>query len=75
MKTTAKTKYFHEDQQGNQPSVHIEQPFGWWHRLVGYYRYWRLLHRSRKSLMSLNDAQLRDIGLSRHDLPYRDRRK
>lgn len=48
---------------------------GWWRRLYVQYQNWRLRSHSRRSLMSLNDTQLRDIGLSRSDLPYRDKRK
>ncbi|WP_410012912.1 DUF1127 domain-containing protein [Sodalis sp. C49] len=47
---------------------------GWWRRLYGRYQQWRRHSRSRKALRSLNDAQLRDIGLTRDDLPYKDER-
>jgi len=52
-----------------------EAKAGWWWRLNVRYKNWRLRHRARRSLRSFNDAQLRDIGLSRNDLPYRDERK
>ncbi|XBS69338.1 DUF1127 domain-containing protein [Acerihabitans sp. KWT182] len=47
----------------------------WWAALFVWFRTWRARRRDRRTLMSLNDRQLRDIGLNRHDLPYRDEQK
>ncbi len=44
----------------------------WWGGLYHRFNNWRALRRSRKALLSLNDTQLRDIGLTRDDLPDRD---
>lgn len=37
-------------------------------RSVSQVRRWRQLHRERAEMLRLNDAQLRDIGLSRIDV-------
>ncbi len=47
----------------------------WWAALFQCYQHWRARRRDRRALMSLNESQLRDIGLNRSDLPYRDERK
>jgi len=47
----------------------------WGRRWYTRYKLWLSLRHSRKALKSLNDSQLRDIGLTRNDLPYRDERK
>lgn len=60
-----------QTQAGRGDEVKVGWLRGWYRR----YKNWRLLCRTRRALMSLNDAQLRDIGLSRDDLPYRDERK
>ncbi|QWA13794.1 DUF1127 domain-containing protein [Sodalis ligni] len=54
--------------------IAVKRP-AWWTALFQAYQHWRARRRDRKGLMSLNDGQLRDIGLSRGDLPYRDERK
>ncbi|WP_213990821.1 DUF1127 domain-containing protein [Sodalis sp. dw_96] len=49
--------------------------FAYWAALFHRYKFWRAHRRDRKALMAMHDGQLRDIGLTRSDLPYRDERK
>ncbi|MEA9390006.1 DUF1127 domain-containing protein [Acerihabitans sp. TG2] len=75
MKNTPQTGRDYANIPETQANYDDEASVTWWRRLYGNYQNWRWKNRSRRSLMSLSDAQLQDIGLSRSDLPYRDKRK
>ncbi|HEY0211649.1 DUF1127 domain-containing protein [Acerihabitans sp.] len=75
MKTLKKAQPHDAPVQAARPQSGIWGITGWWRRLYGYYQRLRSLRRGRKALMSLDTARLRDIGLTRDDLPYKDERR
>jgi uncharacterized protein YjiS (DUF1127 family) len=75
MKNTQQTDCHYAPAPKVQAECDDKVKVGWLRGLYGRYKHWRSLGRTRRALMSLNDAQLRDIGLSRDDLPYRDERR
>ena len=56
--------------RGARPRA-TEKIRAWWRQLRQRYQ----RRQSRKALQSMSDGQLRDIGLTRADLPYKDERK
>lgn len=75
MKTLKKAQPHDAPVQAARPPGGTWGITGWWRRLYGYYQRLRSLRRGRKALMSLDTARLRDIGLTRDDLPYKDERR
>ncbi|NDL65675.1 DUF1127 domain-containing protein [Acerihabitans arboris] len=74
MNSTRKTGHDSGLIAASQPERLALGKTGWWRWLSGRYQHWRSISRSRKALRSLDHAQLRDIGLTRDDLPYKDER-
>ncbi|WP_413726521.1 DUF1127 domain-containing protein [Sodalis sp. RH16] len=74
MKNAMQKSDFNTGSDAKLLHIAVKRP-PWWVALFRRYQHWRARRRDRRALMSLNESQLRDIGLSRGDLPYRDERK
>lgn len=75
MKNLKKAARGNAHNPATRPACIVLANTGWWRRIYARYQQWRLHSRTRKMLMSLNNTQLRDIGLTRSDLPYKDQRR